>query len=174
MEKIPLLVVVDMQNDFVNGALGSADAKAIVENVARKIKDWRGEVVYTKDTHYNNYMTTLEGTHIPVPHCIVDTEGWRLEPTIEAAKSPRSITFLKETFGCRELCRMVEHSDFGNIEIVGLCTDICVVSNALALRMTRPDLPIAVDSSCCAGTSPVNHRAALMVMKACCIDVVND
>ena len=140
MEKIPLLVVVDMQNDFVNGALGSADAKAIVENVARKIKNWRGEVVYTKDTHYNNYMTTLEGAHIPVPHCIVDTEGWRLEPTIEAAKSPRSITFLKETFGCRELCRM----------------------------------PIAVDSSCCAGTSPVNHRAALMVMKACCIDVVND
>lgn len=173
MKKI--LVVVDMQKDFVNGALGSADAEAIVPAAVKKISEFEGEIFLTLDTHYDDYMETPEGKKLPVPHCIKDSDGWRLDERISKALFGKSYTVVnKHTFGSVKLADLIEKSSANeelSIEIIGLCTDICVVSNALILKAAFPNAAISVDSSCCAGVTPEKHRCALEVMKSCQIDV---
>ena len=170
------LVVVDMQKDFVDGALGSVDAVAIVPGVVEKIKSFDGEIFVTFDTHFDNYPETAEGRKLPVPHCIKGTDGWQLDKNVASALADREYTAVeKPTFGSLELPRLIEASADGDdfsIEIIGLCTDICVVSNALVLKANFPEIPISVDSACCAGVTPQAHEAALATMRSCQIDVI--
>ena len=174
-----ILIVVDMQNDFVSMALGTPEAQAIVPAVVEKINENRAidnVVIFTQDTHYGDYMETLEGEKLPVPHCIKDTEGWEIIPEIEESEDDIIIT--KRTFGYEEwrdaLSNILFYSPVDEIEICGLCTDICVISNALIIRALYPNMPITVDAKCCAGVTPEKHKAALEVMKSCQIDVINE
>ena len=170
------LVVVDMQKDFVDGALGSGDAVAIVPSVVEKIKSFDGEIFVTLDTHFDNYPETAEGKKLPVPHCIKGTDGWQLDKNVASALADREYTAVeKPTFGSLELPRLIEAASDGDdfsIEIIGLCSDICVVSNALVLKANFPEIPISVDSACCAGVTPQAHEAALATMRSCQIDVI--
>ena len=170
------LVVVDMQKDFVDGALGSVDAVAIVPGVVEKIKSFDGEIFITLDTHFDNYPETAEGKKLPVLHCIKGTDGWQLDKNVASALADREYTAVeKPTFGSLELPRLIEAASDGDdfsIEIIGLCTDICVVSNALVLKANFPEMPIAVDSACCAGVTAQAHDAALATMRSCQIDVI--
>lgn len=171
-----LLVVVDMQNDFISGSLGTADAVAIVPNVVKKIKSWDGEIIATQDTHYADYLNTREGKHLPVEHCIVDTNGHKIhEDVFDALVYQRHVATLnKLTFGSTALPEIIRGLNYEYIELVGLCTDICVVSNALLLKANYPEIDIAVDASCCAGVTPQSHEAALQTMKMCQIDVIGE
>lgn len=166
-----LLVVVDMQRDFIDGSLGTKEAQAIVPKVAEKIREYQNagdQVVFTFDTHYENYLETQEGKRLPVKHCIKGTEGWELDKALQDFKGEY---FEKPSFGSRELAQWAEKGDFSSIELVGLCTDICVISNALLLKAYLPETPVSVDASCCAGVSPESHNNALEAMKMCQIDV---
>ena len=174
MDKSKLLVVVDMQNDFVDGALGSHEAKYAVDMVCKKIRDFDGHVCFTMDTHYDDYLETVEGRHIPVPHCINETWGWQFDYRIAAVRGPKAFTVYKDTFGSTDLVDLVRDLEIKDVQLVGLCTDICVISNALLLKAHLPEINISVDASCCAGTTPQMHQEALNVMKRCCIDIVND
>ena len=174
MDKTKLLVVVDMQNDFINGPLGSCAAREIVEKVCEKIDSWDGYVLYTYDTHYEDYLETTEGKYIPVEHCINKTSGWELTPEIAERFNKDSFRVYKNTFGSADLANIISYLEVKSVQFVGVCTDICVVSNAIMARSIVPDVQISVDASCCAGTSPENHRAALRVMHKCCIDILND
>lgn len=170
------LVVVDMQKDFVDGALGSAEACAIVPAAAEKIRGFEGEIFATFDTHFENYMETAEGKKLPVPHCIKGSEGWQLNGEIAKALCERGFKPVeKYTFGSVDLPRLIKEAagdeEFG-IELIGLCTDICVVSNALLLKASFPEAPIAVDERCCAGVTPEKHTAAIETMRSCQIDIV--
>ena len=169
-----LLIVVDMQNDFVTGALGTAEAQAIVPHVNAKIAA-ADAVVYTLDTHGEDYLATQEGKRLPVPHCIRDTPGWALEPDIAKECAEGMISFAKPTFGSAALCEYVRTlaEEIDRVELVGLCTDICVISNALLCKAFCPELPVSVDAACCAGVTPENHRNALSAMQCCQIDVLN-
>ena len=171
-----VLVVVDMQHDFVDGALGSEAAKAIVPKVAAKIKAYqdRGDyVVCTRDTHETNYLMTQEGRNLPVPHCIRGTDGWQILEDLHCCDLP---TVDKVTFGSRLLPEILEKTFPGgsmeSIELVGLCTDICVISNAMVLKAFFPEVPILVDSACCAGVTPQSHENALEAMKVCQIQIL--
>ncbi|MBR5134215.1 MAG: cysteine hydrolase [Clostridia bacterium] len=170
-----LLVVVDMQKDFVDGALGTPEAQAIVDNVVEKIASFDGDIVATFDTHFENYMDTSEGKHLPVPHCIKGTDGWMLDGRVQQALEARGYdTLEKPTFGSVALPVWVrERYDVNelSIELIGLCTDICVVSNALLLKANFPEMPLSVDASCCAGVTPDSHAAALTTMTMCQIAV---
>ena len=170
------LVVVDMQKDFVDGALGTAEAAAIVPKTAEKIKNFDGEIFVTLDTHDENYMQTNEGRHLPVPHCIKGTDGWQLDQTVADALKARTYTPVEEiTFGSVQLPRLLGERAQGenfSAELIGLCTDICVVSNALLLKASFPEADIAVDSACCAGVTPQAHEAALATMKSCQIQIL--
>jgi len=176
MKKV--LVVVDMQKDFVDGALGSAEAVAIVPNVVKKIKDFDGEVFVTYDTHFENYMETNEGKNLPVPHCIKGTDGWELTDDVKEALTDINYTSLEKlTFGSVDLPKLIADkikTDDFSIELVGLCTDICVVSNTLILKATYPEKDIIVDAACCAGVTPETHKAALATMKMCQINVIGE
>ena len=170
------LIVVDMQNDFVTGSLGSPEAEEIVDNVVNKIKTFEGNVIATLDTHETDYLSTQEGRLLPVEHCIRDTEGRNLVDDIAALKSEIDIReYTKPTFGSVELAKELslshEKSPIEKIELIGLCTDICVVSNALLLKAFMPEVEIAVDPSCCAGVTKEKHEAALKVMESCQIIV---
>lgn len=168
--KRKLLVVVDMQNDFVNGSLGTKEAESIVSAVKGKIETYKAqedEVVFTMDTHYDNYLETLEGKSLPVKHCIEGTDGWRLCPALEDFEGSR---FEKPTFGSVSLARYVVEKEYESIELVGLCTDICVISNALILKAVLPGTPIIVDAACCAGVTPESHRNAIEAMRMCQIE----
>ena len=170
------LVVVDMQKDFVDGALGTKEACAIVPAVVEKIKGFDGEIFVTFDTHFDNYMETSEGKKLPVPHCIKGTDGWRLDNDISAALGEKSFTPVeKYTFGSVKLPEMIKAAAGGDefaVELIGLCTDICVISNALLLKASFPEAAIAVDGKCCAGVTPEKHAAAIEVMKSCQIDIL--
>ena len=166
-----LLVVVDMQNDFIDGALGTQEAVKIVPKVCKKIRNFDGDVVFTMDTHTSIYSETLEGKKLPVPHCIKGTEGWKLRKEI-AALSIGCRKIEKPTFGSVELANYIADNDYSGIEIIGLCTDICVISNALLIKAFLPEEIITVDSSCCAGVTPESHENALNAMRMCHIDVV--
>lgn len=169
------LIVVDMQNDFITGPLGTPEAREIVPKVKAKIEGYqcRGDqVIFTRDTHYDNYLRTSEGKHLPIEHCIVRTEGWEVIPELRSYVSKAAT---KHTFGCNHWdigYFNLKHSD--SIELVGVCTDICVVSNTLILKAEYPETPITVDASCCAGTTPENHKAALQIMKSCQINVIGE
>lgn len=171
-----ILVVVDMQNDFIDGALGTKEAEAILDNVAEKIKEYNPkDVFYTMDTHEENYMETQEGKFLPIEHCIERTEGWKLNKRLEPLLAMANMV-VKPTFGSMRLGDLIEdiyEEEDGNIEIelIGLCTDICVVSNALILKARFHEVPIKVDSSCCAGVTPEKHEAALETMRSCQIIV---
>ena len=170
-----LLIVVDMQKDFVDGALGSPEAVAIVPNVVEKIENFRGDIIVTYDTHEDNYMQTQEGKYLPVPHCIGGTPGWELDERVQAALDQKTYTVIeKPTFGSTalmDLIKTVYDPAELEIELIGLCTDICVVSNALLLKASFLETPVSVDSSCCAGVTPESHNAALLTMKMCQVQV---
>ncbi|MBQ8572496.1 MAG: cysteine hydrolase [Ruminococcus sp.] len=169
------LVVVDMQKDFVDGALGTPEAQAIVDNVCRKILSFDGEIILTFDTHGENYLETAEGRKLPVKHCVKGTEGFELDENVKAALKGRDyITLEKPTFGSvrlPEIIRQKAQDEKFSVELVGLCTDICVISNALLLKANFPEAEISVDSRCGAGVTPESHNAALATMKCCQIDV---
>ncbi len=173
MKKV--LVVVDMQKDFVDGALGTPEAVAIVDNVVEKITNFKGDIYVTYDTHFENYMETAEGKNLPVPHCIKGTDGWTLNDKVQAALDKKEYREIEKiTFGSVDLPNIIkENYDVKDIEIelVGLCTDICVVSNALLLKANFPETPIAVDSTCCAGVTPETHDAALKTLQMCQVKV---
>lgn len=170
-----LLVVVDMQNDFIDGTLGTPEAQLIVKNVAEKIKNWDGDIISTQDTHNENYLETREGRRLPVRHCICGTNGHKIAPETEAALKEHKhhlMTLRKYTFGSTALPEIIRPYNYDYIELVGLCTDICVVSNAMILKASFPETDIAVDASCCAGVTPTTHRAALETMKMCQIEII--
>lgn len=171
-----ILVVVDMQKDFVDGALGTADAAAIVENAAQKIRNFDGDIFVTFDTHFANYMDTAEGAKLPVRHCIKGTAGWELNETVAKALAEKDYTPVEKiTFGSTELPRLVKEAageEAFDITLIGLCTDICVVSNALILKANFPEREVYVDASCCAGVTVETHNAALATMKMCQINIV--
>ena len=167
-----LLIVIDMQNDFIDGALGTKEAVAIVPKVAEKIAKWRldgGEVVFTRDTHQKEYLQTQEGKNLPVVHCVEGTDGWQISDKLEVGASR---VFNKPSFGSMELADYVAGlASLEEIELVGLCTGICVISNAFILKAKLPEVPISVDSSCCACVTPESHVTALNAMKLCQIKV---
>ncbi len=169
------LIVVDMQKDFVDGALGTKEAVAIVDKVVNKINGFDGEIIVTYDTHFEDYMETSEGKNLPVPHCIKDTDGWQLNSDVQKSLEGKDYTVVEKiTFGSVDLPDFIEEKTEGEnftAELVGLCTDICVVSNALVLKANFPEAEISVDSSCCAGVTPETHEAALTTMKMCQITI---
>ncbi|MDE7312993.1 MAG: cysteine hydrolase [Eubacterium sp.] len=176
MERI--LIVVDMQNDFVDGALGTKEAASIVDSVVSKIERFDGRLIATLDTHGHDYLETAEGKKLPVAHCIKGTAGWELHEKVQQALAGKNYkTVEKGTFGsvrlAQELSKEWEEEPF-EAELIGLCTDICVVSNALLLKAHIPQMRIFVDASCCAGVTPKTHQAALETMKMCQIDVTED
>lgn len=180
-----VLVIVDMQNDFIDGALGTPAAQAIVDNVVKKIDQFDGDAIYiTKDTHQRNYLETQEGKLLPVEHCIKDTAGWRINDAVATAVSHAAIdshkdvsVFQKDTFGSVDLGENLdmfsERQSIDEVVIVGLCTDICVISNALLIKAFLPEAKITVDAACCAGVTHESHANALAAMKVCQINVEN-
>lgn len=171
-----ILVVVDMQKDFVNGSLGTSEAISIIPNVCKKIRSHNGKILVTKDTHDRNYLSTNEGKKLPVEHCVKNSDGWQLDGNVEQALAGKDYTIVeKSSFGSLDLPVLIEeyvsNSKF-EIEIIGLCTDICVVSNALILKAKFPEVNIIVDALCCAGVTKESHNAALTTMKMCQIEVI--
>ncbi len=172
------LVIVDVQKDFVTGALGTAEAQAMLPRLLEKLRGFEGGVWLTLDTHGEDYLETQEGRYLPVAHCVKGTEGWQLEDEVGRIAGERDAAIVeKPTFGSEklveELRSLYEEGRLEGVELCGLCTDICVVSNALLLKAAMPELPISVDAACCAGVTPEKHRAALEVMRSCQIDVRN-
>lgn len=172
-----LLVIVDMQNDFIDGSLGTKEAQAIVPSVVEKIKQWDGDLIATRDTHYEDYLETSEGKNLPVKHCIVETHGHSINKDVFSAMFYNHKFFDmidKLTFGSTALPELIRGKNYEYIEVVGLCTDICVVSNVLLLKANYPETEIVVDASCCAGVTPETHQAALTTMKMCQIKVIGE
>ena len=170
------LIVIDMQNDFIDGALGTKEAQAIVPNVKKKIEEYTARedhIIFTRDTHSDNYLETNEGKHLPVKHCIWKTDGWKIANGLLVEGSD---IFDKHTFGYTDWDKDFDfvHEPPAEIELVGLCTDICVVSNALILKAQFPEFDITVDASCCAGVTPESHKAALTTMKMCQINIIGE
>lgn len=165
------LIVVDMQKDFIDGTLGTKEAVAIVDNVQAKIDEYRkagNQIIFTRDTHPENYLETYEGKHLPVVHCVEGTEGWEIDKRLTVDAS--DIIVNKPTFG---YTGWTDYK-FEKVELIGLCTDICVISNALLIRALNPEMDITVDASCCAGVTPETHDAALKTMKMCQIQVIGE
>ncbi len=170
-----ILIVVDMQNDFIDGALGTREAQAIVDKVKGKILDFKGPVIFTRDTHGENYMETQEGKNLPVPHCIKGSQGWQIRPELDALRKTRPVD--KPGFGSVELGQMLldmnAEEAIGSVTLIGLCTDVCVISNALIIKAFLPEVPVKVDASCCAGISPQSHDNALSAMAMCQVEILN-
>lgn len=185
-----VLIIVDMQNDFIDGALGTPEAQAIVPNVVNKMKEHKNTdtiILFTKDTHKENYLDTPEGKKLPVPHCIEGTLGWSIaKPIASEFKADGYMTYssgtvingriLKPTFCSYDLLKILDDDEIelDEIELCGVCTDICVISNAIMIKNFFPDVKVTVDASCCAGVTPEKHAAALEVMKSCQIDVIGE
>ena len=168
-----LLIVVDMQNDFIDGALGSKEAVAIVPYVKQKIESFDGKVFFTRDTHFDDYMTTQEGKNLPVPHCVQNTAGWEIRAELDALRKTDAID--KITFGSKDLVRIIEQEkDVESITFVGLCTDICVISNVMLIKAFFPEIPLTVDAKGCAGVTPESHQNALNAMKMCQVEIQNE
>lgn len=169
-----VLIVVDMQNDFIDGSLGSFHARSIVGNVKEKIRKYHqngDNVIFTRDTHDDNYLKTQEGKNLPIKHCIIDTYGWNITDKLSVENA---VIWDKKSFGSLELAAFIkEKTDIDEIEIIGLCTDICVVSNALILKAFIPEIKITVDATCCAGVTEEGHKAALQTMKMCQVNIIN-
>lgn len=179
-----VLVIIDMQNDFIDGSLGTPEAVQIVPRVVEKIRSWDGLIYATQDTHFPDYLDTQEGQILPVEHCIQGTWGWSIEPTVRqaltegASRNESTLYVTKATFGSCDLAELLAKRDreesIEEIQLAGLCTDICVISNALVLKAFMPDVPIAVDAACCAGVNPESHWNALNAMKMCQIGIYNE
>lgn len=173
--KKKILIVIDVQNDFVTGSLGTPEAQAVVPNIVKKVEEYRSRddvIIFTTDTHYDDYLETPEGKKLPVSHCIVGTSGYEIIPELNVELSTMEKIYPKNTFGYRwNISHWICCYD---VEIIGVCTDICVVTNALVLKTHYPDIEITVDASCCAGTSLEKHKAALEVMKSCQINVIGE
>lgn len=169
-----MLIVIDCQNDFIDGALGTKEAQAIVPNVKKKIEEYKArgdKVIFTRDTHNENYLDTREGKHLPVKHCIRNTHGWQITGELDTSGCE---IIDKNTFGYTQWYMYGIGHYIEEIEIVGLCTDICVISNAMILKATFPEIKITVDASCCAGVTPESHKRALDAMKMCQIDIIGE
>lgn len=173
MEKI--LVIIDMQKDFVDGSLGTKEAQAIIPAVKDKIENFDGEIIFTMDTHTEDYLNTQEGKKLPVSHCIKGTPGHEIIEELQPYTKKALAIFEKETFGSRKLGSFLKElhkeKEIESIEFIGLCTDICVVSNALLVKAFLPEVPIIVDSNCCAGVTPEKHESALETMRSCQIEI---
>lgn len=168
-----ILVVVDMQKDFIDGALGTPEAVAIVPYVKEVIAGFDGKVLFTRDTHFADYMDTQEGRNLPVKHCIKGTPGWEIHPELEALRKYDAID--KLTFGSSELPQVLAREEnIESITFIGLCTDICVISNAMITKAFFPEVPLFVDAKGCAGVTPESHKNALAAMKMCQITIVNE
>lgn len=171
------LIVIDMQNDFITGSLGTKEAQTILPSVISTVRAFDGEVIFTKDTHTKDYLNTQEGRLLPVPHTILGTEGWELPPSLEELRSQlNALVFEKNTFGCVELSQYLkekfDHGLIESIELCGVCTDICVVSNALLIKAFIPECPVSVHAKLCAGVSPAKHQAALETLASCQIQSI--
>ena len=168
-----VLVVVDMQKDFIDGALGTKEAVGIVSKVEEKIKNFQGEIIFTRDTHFDNYSTTQEGQKLPVAHCIKGSEGWQIEETLETLRTPEMKVFDKPTFGSVELAEYLKgNKELESVTLIGLCTDICVISNAMVIKAFLPEVRVMVEEKCCAGVTPKSHSNALEAMKMCQIEII--
>lgn len=174
MQKI--LIVVDMQNDFIDGALGTAEAVAIVGKVKAKIEGFDGKVIFTRDTHFADYLTTQEGKNLPVEHCIKDSYGWQIRKELDDLRKGDAID--KPAFGSAELGEILKaensSEEIESITLIGLCTDICVISNAMLIKAFLPEVKVKVDAACCAGVTPDSHKTALSAMKMCQIEIENE
>lgn len=166
--KMKILAVIDMQNDFIDGALGTKEAVAIVDNVKAKVDAYLAAgdmVIYTRDTHTEDYLDTQEGKNLPIVHCVKETQGWEISERVYAAGCE---VIDKPTFGSMELAeRIASMDDVEEVELIGFCTDICVISNAMVIKAKMPELPVSVDAACCAGVTPESHENALAAMKMC-------
>lgn len=168
-----ILVVVDMQNDFIDGALGTPEAVKIVPYVKERIQNFDGKVIFTRDTHFTDYMDTQEGKNLPVPHCIKGTPGWEIHPELDALRATDPID--KLTFGSSELPDILKKEEnIEEITFIGLCTDICVISNVMVTKAFFPEIPLFVDAAGCAGVTPESHKNALAAMKMCQVAVINE
>ena len=168
-----LLIVVDMQNDFIDGALGTPEALAIVPHVKERIERFDGKVIFTRDTHLENYMDTQEGKNLPVPHCIKNTDGWQIRSELDALRTTEALD--KLTFGSKDLVEVIgREENVESITFLGLCTDICVISNVLLTKAFYPEIPLFVDAKGCAGVTPESHRNALAAMKICQVTIENE
>ena len=168
-----VLAVIDMQNDFIEGTLGTQEAEAIVEKVAEQIREFDGQVVYTRDTHFEDFLNTQEGAKLPVTHCIKGTEGWQIQADLRKLQDDDTRIFDKLTFGSVELAQYLKEMEgLESVTLIGLCTDICVISNAMVIKAFLPELTIKVKADCCAGVTPQSHLNALEAMKMCQIEVV--
>ena len=168
-----ILIVVDMQNDFIDGALGTKEAAAIVPYVKEVIEHFDGKVFFTRDTHFDNYMETQEGKNLPVLHCIRGTEGWQIHPELEKLRKTEAID--KLTFGSKNLANVLKQEEnIEEITFVGVCTDICVISNVMVVKAFYPEIPLVVDAKGCAGVTVQSHLNALEAMKMCQVKVINE
>lgn len=171
-----LLIVVDMQNDFITGALGTPEAQAILPAVVDKVKNHVGPVLFTRDSHTDKYLTTQEGHFLPVPHCEIGSDGWKIAPELEALRKEPAID--KPAFGSFELgeklLAMHKEEPFTKVTLIGLCTDICVISNALIVKAALPEVAVHVDAACCAGATPEGHKTALLALKPCQVIIDNE
>lgn len=175
------LIVVDMQKDFITGSLGTKEAEEILQRVVEKVQNFEGRIIFTRDTHTEGYLETLEGKNLPVKHCIRGEEGWELADGLKSiAQTLAWKVYDKPAFGCPELAVCLrEENDrepgrIEEIELCGLCTDICVISNALIIKAFLPEVPVSVDAACCAGVTPQSHQNALEAMKMCQIEIRNN
>ena len=171
-----ILIVVDMQNDFIDGALGTKEAVAIVPRVAEKIRGFHGPGLFTRDTHQSDYLDTQEGKKLPVVHCVEGTEGWQIREELKALCKTAPID--KPSFGSTRLGELLLSMNaaepIGSVTLIGLCTDICVISNALLIKAFLPEVPVTVDAASCAGVTPESHQNALNAMKMCQIEIINE
>lgn len=167
------LVVFGMQKDFIDGALGTSEARAIVGNVRKKIRNFEGDIIYVQDTHGENYLCTFEGRRLPIIHCIRGTDGWKIDVNVFAEGKSKCIGVVeKTTFGSVKLAQLLGENMYTKVILIGLCTDIGVINNAMIIRTKCHSIPIEVDSSCCAGITPESHERALKSMGMCQIDVI--
>lgn len=167
-----VIVVIDMQNDFIDGALGTKEAQVMLPHLVAKLEREKDALlIFTQDTHSKNYMETQEGRNLPVLHCIKPEKGWEIAPSLQPFVKKAAAVIEKPAFGSLELPKAVAKLQPDEVELVGLCTDICVISNAMILKAAFPELPVAVDASCCAGVTPASHDNALQAMKMCQVDI---
>ncbi len=170
------LIVVDMQNDFIDGTLGTKEAVTILPAVKEKIENFDGRVIFTRDTHESDYLSSQEGANLPVEHCVKGTDGWQIRPELDALRKEEPVD--KPTFGSVALGQLLKAYDtyeekIESITLIGLCTDICVISNAMLIKAFLPETPILVDAACCAGVTPESHERALDAMAICQIKILN-
>ena len=169
-----LIVVVDMQNDFIDGALGTQEAQLMLPKLVKKLEQEKeAELIFTLDTHNQYYMDTQEGKNLPVPHCIKPEHGWKITDVLQKFVDKAAAVIEKPSFGSLAFPQAVSKIEADEIELVGLCTDICVISNAMILKAAFPEVTLAVDASCCAGVTPESHATALAAMKMCQIEIRN-